>query len=156
MNTKLLYLIAGVFLLLGCTKGEDINPEVLTQNHWEKVLQDAGPDPQNEVVYSIDFDTNGTVYYEAIYRDMETKDMLGYLEYFNGSYQIANGKIQVQIQEHYINLGGTFYSDKDKLILMDFVNDTRQFQLRNKNSELHTIMPLYASSLGIIYDRVEK
>ena len=156
MNTKLLYLIAGVFLLLGCTKDEDINPEVLTQNHWEKVLQDAGSDAQNEVVYSIDFDTNGTVYYEAIYRGLETKEVLGYLEYFNGSYQIVNGKIEVQVQAHYINVGGTFYSDKDKLTLVEHDNETREFQLRNKNSELHTIMPLYASSLGIIYDRVEK
>jgi len=108
------------------------------------------------IVYSIDFKSDGKVYSEVFVRDMDTKNVLGFLEYYNGNYQLIENKVAVSITEHYFNLGGTFYSDKEKLSLMDIENQTREFQLRNKNSELHTIMPIYASSLGIIYKRVDK
>ncbi|RAI94021.1 hypothetical protein [Algoriphagus yeomjeoni] len=157
MKLKLIPLFAFVFILFGCKNDDDVNPEVLTQNHWEKVFQDASLDPPYEVVYSIDFQANGVVNYEAFFRDLENKNVLGFIEYYSGTYQIVQNKITVSITEHYTNqVSGEMYSDKEKLSLVDIDNQTREFQLRNKNSELHTIMPLYASSLGIIYDRVEK
>ena len=83
--------------------------------------------------------------------------MLGHLEYFNGTYQIIDEKIEVTVQE-YFNVQGIneLYLDKDDLTMIEREPFTRDYQLRNNNSELHTIMPLYSSSLGIIYDRVEK
>lgn len=155
MNTKLLFLIVGVFLL-GCSNDDEINPEILTQNQWQKVIEYTDADQPYDIVYSIDFKSDGKVYSEVFVRDMDTKNVLGFLEYYNGNYQIVENKVAVSIAEHFINMGGTLYSDKEELILQNIENQSREYQLRNKNSELHTIMPIYASSLGIIYDRVEK
>ncbi|SFU12150.1 hypothetical protein SAMN04489724_4078 [Algoriphagus locisalis] len=155
MNFKLLPLVIIVFVLISCKEDEEVNPEVLTQYHWEKAFQDLNFDPPYEVVYSIDFQIDGKVHYESYFRDLETKDILGFIEYYDGNYQVGQNKITVLITEHYTNqVSGEMYSDKDQLTLMEIVNQSREFQLRNNNSELHTIMPLYSSSLGIIYERV--
>ena len=153
---RLLPLIVLGLLLFSCKDNDEINPEVLTQNQWQKVIEYTDADQSYDIVYSIDFKSDGEVYSEVFVRDMETKNVLGFLEYFIGNYQIVENKVAVSITEHYMNLGGTMYSDKEGLSLIDRENETREFQLRNKNSELHTIMPITASSVGIIYDRVEK
>ncbi|WP_192349633.1 hypothetical protein [Algoriphagus sp. Y33] len=156
MKTKLLSLIACAFLFFCCANDDEINPEVLVQNQWQNVVENTSADRPYDVVYSIDFKPDGKVYSEVFVRDMETKDILGFLEYYNGNYQLVDNKVAVSITEHYLNLGGTMYSDKEELSLLEGVEQSREFQLRNKNSELHTIMPIYASSLGIIYQRVSK
>ena len=153
---RLLPLIVIGLLLFSCKDNDEINPEILTQNQWQKVIEYTDADQSYDIVYSIDFKSDGEVYSEVFVRDMESKNVLGFLEYFIGNYQIVENKVAVSITEHYMNLGGTMYSDKEGLSLIDRENETREFQLRNKNSELHTIMPITASSVGIIYDRVEK
>ena len=153
---RLLPLIVLGLLLFSCKDNDEINPEVLTQNQWQKVIEYTDADQSYDIVYSIDFKSDGEVYSEVFVREMETKNVLGFLEYFIGNYQIVENKVAVSITEHYMNLGGTMYSDRKGLSLIDRENETREFQLRNKNSELHTIMPITASSVGIIYDRVEK
>ncbi|WP_339879614.1 hypothetical protein [uncultured Algoriphagus sp.] len=153
---RLLPLIVLGLLLFSCKDNDEINPEVLTQNQWQKVIEYTNSDQSYDIVYSIDFKSDGEVYSEVSVREMESKNVLGFLEYFNGNYQIVENKVAVSITEHYMNLGGTMYSDKEGLSLIDRENEIREFQLRNKNSELHTIMPITASSVGIIYDRVEK
>ena len=145
-----------MLLLLGCKNEDEINPEVLTQNQWQKVIEYTNSDQDYDIVYSIDFKSDSEVYSEVFVREMETKDVLGFLEYYNGIYQIVENKVVVSIRDHYMNLSGTMYSDKEGLSLIDRENETREFQLRNKNSELHTLMPITASSVGIIYDRVGK
>lgn len=154
MKTKLLSLIAFVLILFGCTDDE-INPEVLTQNQWQNVIEYVDAGQPYDIVYSIDFKPDGKVYSEVFARDMVTKDVLGFLEYYNGTYQIVENKVTVSITEHYLNMAGTMFSDKGKLSLQDNGSQSREYQLRNKNSELHTIMPIYSSSLGIIYYRVD-
>lgn len=156
MKSNLLTLVALCLILFSCEDNDEISPEMLIQDQWLNVNEFADADQPYEIMYSIDFQSGGKVYMEAIVRDMETKNVLGFLEYYNGNYQLIENKIAVSITEHYYNLGGTFYSDKEKLSLVDIENQTREFQLRNKNSELHTIMPIYASSLGIIYKRIEQ
>ena len=155
MHKKLYLLIAIAFVLISCKDNDDINPEVLTQNQWRYVIEYANADQPYDIVYSIDFKSDGKVYSEVFVRDMETKNVLGFLEYYNGNYQIVENKVAVSITEHFINMGGTMYSDREKLSLQDKENQSREYQLRNKNSELHTIMPPLASSLGLIYNRVD-
>ncbi|PZX55793.1 hypothetical protein [Algoriphagus chordae] len=144
-----------VLLLLGCKNEDEINPEVLTQNQWLRVYEYSDADQPYDIVYSIDFKSDGKVYSEVFVRDMETKNVLGFLEYYNGTYQIIENKVTVSIIEHFINMGGTFYSNKEGLSLQNIENQSREYQLRKNNSELHTLMPLYASSLGIIYKRID-
>ncbi|SFB60475.1 hypothetical protein [Algoriphagus aquimarinus] len=155
MHKKLYLLIAIAFVLFSCKDNDDINPEVLTQNQWQKVIEYSDADQPYDIVYSIDFKSDGKVYSEVFVRDMATKNVLGFLEYYNGNYQIVENKVAVSITEHFINMGGTMYSDREKLSLQDKENQSREYQLRNKNSELHTIMPPLASSLGLIYNRVD-
>ncbi|MFC5623816.1 hypothetical protein [Algoriphagus winogradskyi] len=156
MKTNLLPLLAIVLFIISCKDNDDVNPEVLTQSHWQKVIEYKTDDQSYDIIYSIEFKSDGEVYAEVFAKDMETGSVLGFLEYYNGNYQIVENKITVSLTEHYINMGGTMFSDKEGLSLQDQGNLSREFQLRNKNKELHTIMPLYASSLGIIYTRVEK
>ena len=156
LSKRLFPLIAIGLLLFSCKDNDEISPEILTQNQWQNVIEYAEADQPYDIVYSIDFKSDGKVYSEVFVRDMETKNVLGFLQYYNGKYQIVENKVTVSITEHFINMGGTFYSDKEGLSLQDIENQSREYQLRNKNSELHTIMPLYSSSLGIIYKRVDK
>lgn len=157
MKTRLFFLIALGLIIFSCKHNDEINPEILTQNQWQKVIEYANADQPYDIVYSIDFKSGGKVYSEVFVRDMETNNVLGFLEYYNGTYQIVENKVAVLFTEHYNNIqSGTMYSDKENLNLQDKENETREYQLRKKNSELHTILPPLASSLGIIYTRVQK
>ncbi len=157
MKAKLLTLITFGLLLFSCNTDDEINPEVLTQNQWLNVVENTAADQPHEYVSSIKFEPDGKVYSEAFLRDIETKEIIGFREYFTGSFQITNGKIEVAIQELYTIQGSDeLYLDKEELSIVDSVAFTREFQLRNKNSELHTIMPIYASSRGIVYQRQDK
>jgi len=156
MKTKLLPLIALGLLLFSCKNNDEINPEILTQNQWLRIYEYSDADQPYDIVYSIDFKSDGKVYSEVFVRDMETKNVLGFLEYYNGNYQIVENKVAVSITEHFINMGGKMYSDKEELSLQDKENQSREYQLRNKNSELQTIMSMYSCSSGITYYRVEK
>ncbi|MCE7056206.1 hypothetical protein LZF95_16095 [Algoriphagus sp. AGSA1] len=156
MKAKLSTLIAFGLLLFGCNTDNEINPEVLTQSQWRNVIEDTASGQPYDYVSSIRFEADGKVYSEVFLRDLETEDVIGFREYFTGSFQITNGKIEVAIQELYTIQGSDeFYLDKEELSLDDRTTLTREFQLRNKNSELHTVMPPLASSLGIIYYRVD-
>ncbi|TXE05149.1 hypothetical protein [Algoriphagus aquimarinus] len=156
MHKKLYLLIAIAFVLFSCKDNDDINPEVLTENQWQYVIENTTADPPYEYVFSIEFEPDGKVYSEAFLRDVETKEVMGHQEYFNGNFQLINGKIEVSILELYsIQVSEGLYLDKEKLSIVEGEIQSREYQLRNKNSELHTIMPIYASSLGIIYKRVD-
>tara|TARA_R110002124_G_C8680588_1_gene492063 strand:+ start:411 stop:644 length:234 start_codon:yes stop_codon:yes gene_type:complete len=76
MKLNLLPLIAFALILFSCKDDDEVNPEVLTQNHWEKVIQDTNSDPPYELVYSIDFEAGGKAYYEAFFREPDTKTLL--------------------------------------------------------------------------------
>ncbi|MEB2781738.1 hypothetical protein U3A58_15170 [Algoriphagus sp. C2-6-M1] len=155
MKIKLIASVFLMLLLLGCDDAE-INPQVLTQNQWQNVVEYKIANQPYDLVYSIDFESDGKVYSEVYFRDIETKEVIGYLEYYTGNYQITNGKILVSILALYHIQGGEeFDLDKEELSIVDGENLSREFQLRNKNRELHTIMPPLASSLGIIYNRVD-
>ncbi|MEB2775926.1 hypothetical protein SYJ56_11455 [Algoriphagus sp. D3-2-R+10] len=156
MNKKLFSLIAIAFFLFSCKDDDEVNPEVLTQNQWQNVVENTSADRPYEYVFSIEFEPNGKVYSEAFFRDLETNELIGFREYLTGSFQIINGNIMVSILELYTIQGSDdMYLDKEELSIVDGENLSRVFELRNKNTELHTIMPLYASSLGIIYYRVD-
>ncbi|MEB2786790.1 hypothetical protein [Algoriphagus persicinus] len=155
MKIKLIASVFLMLLLLGCNDVE-INPQVLTQNQWQNVVEYKIANQPYDLVYSIDFESDGKVYSEVYFRDIETKEVIGYLEYYTGNYQITNGKILVSILALYHIQGGEeFDLDKEELSIVDGEHLSREFQLRNKNRELHTIMPSLASSLGIIYNRVD-
>lgn len=154
MKTKLLPLLA--LILFSCKNDYEINPEVLTQNQWQNVIENTSADLPYEYVFSIEFEPDGKVYSEAFFRDLETKELIGFREYLTGNFHIINGNIIVSILELYTIQGSDdMYLDKEELSIVDGENLSREFQLRNKNSELHTIMPPLSSSLGMIYYRVD-
>ncbi|WPR76925.1 hypothetical protein [Algoriphagus sp. NG3] len=156
MKSKLLLLIAYGLLLFSCNNDEEINPEVLTRNQWQNVVENTSADRPYEYVFSIEFKPNGKVYSEAFFRDLETKELIGFREYLTGSFQIISGNIMVSILELYTIQGSDdMYLDKEELSILDGENLSRVFELRNKNTELHTIMPPLSSSLGMIYYRVD-
>lgn len=153
---RLFTLIVLGLILFSCKEDDEVNPEILTQNQWLNVIENTTAGQTYQYVFSIEFEPDGKVYSEAFLRDLETKEVFGHLEYFSGNFQIVNGKIEVTINEHYsIQDGDGMYLDKEDLTKVDREAFTREYQLRNKNSELHTIMPITASSLGIIYKRVD-
>ncbi|MDR7131943.1 hypothetical protein J2X69_004309 [Algoriphagus sp. 4150] len=156
MKINFLSSIFLMLLLLGCSDDE-INPKVLTESQWQNVIEIQSANPAYEVVYSIAFEADGSAYSEVVFRDLETKDIIGFQEYFTGSYQIIDKKIEVSILERFVNEeGDELYLPKDELTLLQGMDQSREFELRNNNTELHTIMPLLASSRGIIYQRVSK
>lgn len=156
MKIKLITSIFLVLLLLGCNNDDEINPKILTQSQWLNVIENTTANQPYDYVSSIRFEPDGKVYSEVFLRELETKEVIGFREYFNGNFQIINGKIEVSIQELYTIQGSDeFYLDKEELSIVDGTGFSREYQLRNSNSELHTIMPIYASSLGIIYNRVD-
>ena len=156
MKINFLSTIFLMLFLLGCSDDE-INPKVLTESQWQRVIEIQSANPAYEVVYSIEFEQDGRVSSEVVFRNLETKDILGFQEYFTGSYQIIDKKIEVSILERFVNEeGDELYLPKDELTLLQGMVQSREFELRNNNTELHTIMPLVASSPGIIYQRVSK
>lgn len=157
MKAKLLTLIALGLLFFSCSNDDEINPELLTQSQWLNVIENSTADQPYDHVSSIRFEPDGKVYSEVFLRDAETKEVIGFQEYFTGNYQISDNLIKVAIDELFtIKDGEERFQQKNELTIVDGVEFTREFQLRNKNSELHIIMPIYASSLGIIYQRVSK
>ena len=156
MKVKLLTLFALGLFFFSCTTEEDIDPEVLTQSQWMNVVEGTTADRPYEYVFSIEFEPNGKVYSEAFFRDLETNQLIGFREYLTGSFQIINGNIVVSILELYTIQGSDdMYLGKEELSIVDGENLSRVFVLRNKNTELHTIMPPLSSSLGMIYYRVD-
>ncbi|MBN3518978.1 hypothetical protein JYB62_03105 [Algoriphagus lutimaris] len=120
MNQKLLFLGMIVLSIYGCNQNNEMRPIKELVGPYEFKMEKVGKNHEIDFVDRLQFKSVGIVYGEGISNISGTNQVLGYRYYFNGSYKIEDGVVNIiETDAFQIDDEDSFFSLKDNLIYKD-------------------------------------
>ncbi len=154
MKQKLLLFPLMLFIVISCKNEDEINPNSQLQGNWEYKLENVGNNYELDFVNTLEFKNDGTVYGEAFTTNSETDQILGYRYYFNGTYEIEDGKVIISEKETFQNVFmDTFYVPKEELIYLEEDLGTESYLIIEDFTKLQIICPPNANCLNILFEK---
>ena len=150
-------LVSGLllFFAFGCSKEDDIIPTNQLEGKYEFVMEKVGNNYELDFVNTLEFKADGSVYSEGFTTKTGTDEVLGYRFYFNGKYEIEDGKVSITGKEVFQNVFmDTFYAPKNELIYLEEWLGSENYLIKEEFKELHNICPSNANCLAAVYKRL--
>lgn len=154
MKYKLLIASALLLSLFSCKDDQEISPMNELNGEWEFTMEKVGNDYELDFVDRLVFKPDGEVYGEGLTTNTGTDQLLGYRYYFNGKYEVADGKVIIKEREMFNNvMMDSFFSPKDELIYLEEDYGSDSYLIKGNYSELQIICPPNANCLNIIFTK---
>lgn len=154
MKQKTLLVAMILFTLFSCKNDDDINPNHSLEGKWEFKMEKVGNTNEFDLVNTLEFKANGTVYGEGYTTNTGSDRILGYRYYFNGKYKVEDGKVIINQRETFQNvMMDSFYSPKDDLIYLEEDMGSESYLIKENYKELQNICSINANCVNVLYKK---
>lgn len=159
MKKKLFPFIVLAITIFSCKDVADPSPNLRIEGTYERTSE--GNMGWGEAMFNfvdlLEFKSDGTVRGESYTTEIGSEEILGFREYFSGTYSVADGKVTISYNESFhMGIADINYMPKEELTLSQGTGLSNEYAIAEDYSELIYICPFNAACMVTLpYVRVD-